>query len=60
MTERNEQKKLKLVAMELPMARYSKGKSSPTNSDEIGEIPEEGKHLIKISINTISLKPKPT
>jgi hypothetical protein len=39
-TAKNAQKYENEVAIELPMPRYSSGKSSPISSQEIGEIPE--------------------
>jgi hypothetical protein len=40
LTAKNAQKYENDVAIELPMPRYSRGKSSPIKSQEIGEIPK--------------------
>lgn len=39
LTARNAQKYENEVAIELPIPRYSNGKSSPTSNHEIGDIP---------------------
>lgn len=47
-TDKKAQKYEKEVAMELPIPRYSKGKSSPIKSDDIGEIPVKCKQLVSV------------
>lgn len=49
-TAKNAQKYEKDVAMELPMPRYSRGKSSPISNQEIGEIPAKIIKLIRTRI----------
>lgn len=46
MTPKNAQKYEKEVAIELPIPRYSSGKSSPISSHEIGEIPVIKKNIL--------------
>lgn len=41
LTAKNAQKYENDVAIELPIPRYSSGKSSPIKSQEIGEIPKQ-------------------
>ena len=50
-TPKNAQKYENEVAIELPIPRYSRGKSSPISSQEIGEIPEKKKQIVILNFH---------